>query len=57
MVTVPYTASSVLTESGLVGGRADGERDVPFFFVGTARNRKERKNLDVSFLTRLLVVR
>eukprot|EP00903_Cladosiphon_okamuranus_P010490 g9922.t1 len=47
MVTVPYTASSVLTTSGMIGGRPPEERDIPLFFVGTARNRPERMNLDV----------
>ncbi|CAM9342695.1 unnamed protein product, partial [Ectocarpus sp. 13 AM-2016] len=47
MVTVPYTASSVLTTSEMIGGRAAEDRDIPFFFVGTARSRPERQNLDV----------
>lgn len=47
-LTVPYTASSVLTGSEKVGGRPAEERDIPFFFVGTARDRPERQNLEVS---------
>ncbi|CAB1117042.1 unnamed protein product [Ectocarpus sp. CCAP 1310/34] len=47
MVTVPYTANSVLTTSDMIGGRTAEDRDIPFFFVGTARHRPERKNLDV----------
>ncbi|CAB1105808.1 unnamed protein product [Ectocarpus sp. CCAP 1310/34] len=47
MVTIPYTASSVLTTSDMIGGRAAEDRDIPFFFVGTARSRPERQNLDV----------
>eukprot|EP00903_Cladosiphon_okamuranus_P010491 g9923.t1 len=46
-VTVPYTASSVLTSSDMIGGRPPEKRDISFFFVGTARNRPERMNLDV----------
>lgn len=47
IVTVPYTASSVLTRSEMLGGQPPEKRDIPFFFVGTARNRLERMNLDV----------
>ncbi|CAN0118235.1 unnamed protein product [Ectocarpus fasciculatus] len=47
MVAIPYTASSVLTASEMIGGRAAEDRDIPFFFVGTARSRPERQNLDV----------
>ncbi|CAB1121524.1 unnamed protein product [Ectocarpus sp. CCAP 1310/34] len=47
MVTVPYTASSVLATSDMIGGRTAEARDIPFFFVGTARGRPERENLDV----------
>ncbi|CAM9919038.1 unnamed protein product [Ectocarpus sp. 6 AP-2014] len=47
MVTVPYTASSVLATEDMIGGRTGDERDIPFFFVGTARGRPERENLDV----------
>ena len=46
-LTVPYTASSVLTASQTIGGRAPEERDIPFFFVGTGRGRPERQNLEV----------
>ncbi|CAM9890433.1 unnamed protein product, partial [Scytosiphon promiscuus] len=46
-LTVPYTASSVLTTSDKIGGAPANERDIPFFFVGTARGRPERTNLDV----------
>ncbi|CAM9614595.1 unnamed protein product, partial [Hapterophycus canaliculatus] len=46
-LTVPYTASSVLTTSDKIGGLPAPERDIPFFFVGTARGRPERINLDV----------
>eukprot|EP00903_Cladosiphon_okamuranus_P010492 g9924.t1 len=46
-VTIPYTASSALTTTGMIGGRPPEERDIPLFFVGTARNRSERMNLDV----------
>ncbi|CAM9956233.1 unnamed protein product, partial [Laminaria digitata] len=47
MVTVPYTASSVLTTTGAIGGRRAEERDIPFTFVGTARARPEREHLKV----------
>ncbi|CAM9253194.1 unnamed protein product, partial [Ectocarpus sp. 8 AP-2014] len=46
-VTVPYTASSVLTTSDTIGGHTAEDRDIPFFFVGTVRRRPERQNLDV----------
>ncbi|CAN0371235.1 unnamed protein product, partial [Laminaria digitata] len=46
-LAVPYTASSVLTASTTIGGRAPEERDIPFFFVGTGRGRPERQNLEV----------
>ncbi|CAM9890366.1 unnamed protein product [Scytosiphon promiscuus] len=45
-LTVPYTASSVLTTSDMIGGLPASDRDIPFFFVGTARGRPERQNLD-----------
>ncbi|CAN0120809.1 unnamed protein product, partial [Ectocarpus fasciculatus] len=47
MVIVPYTASSVLATGEMIGGRTAEDRDIPFFFVGTARGRPERENLDV----------
>ena len=47
LVTVPYTASSILTTTEAIGGRTAGERDVPFTFVGTASGRPERANLKV----------
>ncbi|CAN0504096.1 unnamed protein product, partial [Laminaria digitata] len=39
MVTVPYTPSSAVTTSTMVSGRKAEERDIPFFFKGTARGR------------------
>lgn len=48
MATVPYVASSVLSTPDRILGRPPEERDIQFFFVGTARNRIERENLDVS---------
>ena len=48
MVVVPYTSSSVLTTTGLIGGLAPEKRNIPFTFVGTARKRPERENLEVS---------
>lgn len=47
MVTVPYTASSVVTADRMIGGKGSGERHIPFFFAGTSRSRPERKNLEV----------
>ncbi|CAN0398818.1 unnamed protein product, partial [Ectocarpus fasciculatus] len=47
MVTVPYAASSALATRDMIGGRTAEDRDIPFFFVGTARGRPERENLDV----------
>lgn len=47
MVTVPYTASSVITTSEVLGGLEVEKRDIPFFFVGTGRDRPERQNLEV----------
>ncbi|CAM9220616.1 unnamed protein product, partial [Hapterophycus canaliculatus] len=46
-LTVPYTASSVLTTSDKIGGLPASDRDITFFFVGTERSRQERTNLDV----------
>ena len=51
MVTVPYTASSVLTTTEAIGGRRAEERDIPFTFVGTTRGRPERENLKVYIQT------
>lgn len=48
MVTVPYTASSVVTTQTMVGGEASEKRGIPFFFAGTARKRPERTNLAVN---------
>lgn len=48
MVTVPYTSSSVLTTPEMIGGLEAENRDIPFAFVGTARRRPERENLEVS---------
>ncbi|CAM9890230.1 unnamed protein product, partial [Scytosiphon promiscuus] len=42
-----YTPSSVLTTEDEIGGLPASDRDIPFFFVGTARGRPERENLDV----------
>ncbi|CAN0517705.1 unnamed protein product, partial [Laminaria digitata] len=39
MVTVPYTPSSGVTTSSIIGGRSAEERTIPFFFVGTSRGR------------------
>lgn len=47
-ITVPYTASSFLTTTEAVGGRSTEERDIPMFFVGSARGRAQRENLAVS---------
>lgn len=47
-ITVPYTASSFLTTSEAIGGRGTEERDIPMFFVGSARGRAQRENLAVS---------
>lgn len=44
-VAVPYVANSALTNPKVLGGIALEDRTVPFFFVGTTRNRDERKNL------------
>lgn len=46
-VIVPYTPNSAIT-SGSVDTDLDlEERDIPFFFAGSARDRPERKNLEV----------
>lgn len=47
MVTVPYTATSVMTTQTKIGGNGAEERDIPFFFSGTSRRRIERLNLEV----------
>ncbi|CAM9446786.1 unnamed protein product, partial [Ascophyllum nodosum] len=44
-ITIPYTASSIITTPELFGGADPENRDIPFFFVGSARNRPERENL------------
>lgn len=49
-VTVPYTPSSVITTEKNLGGLDLKKRDIPFFFVGSARNRIERRNLEVRML-------
>lgn len=46
-ITVPYTASSEITSSRMFGGLSVDERNVTFFFAGTARRRPERRNLQV----------
>ena len=43
MVVVPYTSSSVLTTTEAIGGLAPEKRNIPFTFVGTARERPEGK--------------
>jgi len=48
LVTVPYTASSALTTTGVIGGVALEQRDITFFFAGSSRSRPERTNLQVS---------
>lgn len=48
LITIPYTASSAVTTPALIGGRPPEERNILFFFVGTARKRPERENLAVS---------
>ena len=47
LLTIPYTASSIITTPELFGGADPESRDIPFFFVGTARKRPERENLKV----------
>ena len=47
MVIVPYAPSSGVTTTSIAGGRSAEERTIPFFFVGTARGRPERENLEV----------
>lgn len=48
-VTVPYAAHSSITSSAVFGGvMNESNRNVPFFFAGTARDRPERENLEVS---------
>ncbi|CAN0189359.1 unnamed protein product [Ascophyllum nodosum] len=47
LLTIPYTASSIITTPELFGGADSESRDIPFFFVGTARKRPERQNLKV----------
>ena len=47
LLTIPYTASSIITTPELFGGADPESRDIPFFFVGTARKRPERQNLKV----------
>lgn len=47
MVTVPYTPSSAVTTTMLIGGRRAEERNIAFFFEGTGRGRRERENLKV----------
>ena len=56
MVTVPYTASSILTTTGAIGGRRAKDRHIPFTFVGTARGRPERENLKVGHPSSLVMV-
>ena len=46
-ITIPYTASSIITTPELFGGADPENRDIPFFFVGSARKRRERENLKV----------
>lgn len=53
VVAVPYCASSVATKAEVFGGRAVGERDIPFFFVGTGRKRQERQTLEVQYRSSL----
>ena len=47
LVTIPYVASSVITKDSVLCGLHGEQRTIPFFFVGTARNRPERNNLEV----------
>lgn len=57
LITVPYTASSATTTIDLIGGLPPEERHIPFFFVGTARNRPERENLEVKKTTNFSICR
>lgn len=53
-VVIPYVANSELTKPGVFGGRTAEERDIPFFFVGTARWRPERRSLQVQIFSLIL---
>ena len=51
LLTIPYTASSVITTPKLFGGFDPEDRNIPFFFVGNVRKRPERQNLQVGVCT------